>query len=99
MPSGTFSITLNYTPTSPTLVNKTDTFDGIQGFEEFIVLAAAIRQLTKQERFDHVQVLAAERERVAGQMRSVLGLRDTEQPERVTDVTISDEGAFGRPVY
>jgi hypothetical protein len=99
MPSGIFNITFNYTPTSPTLKNPTDTFDGIQGFEEFVVLSAAIKQLTKQERFDHVQVLASERERVAGQMRSVLGVRDTEQCERVTDCTISDEGAFGRPVY
>lgn len=99
IPSGQFSITLWYTPVSPTLVNPQDKFDGIQGFEEYIVLSAAIKLLTKQERFDHVQVLGAERERIAAQIRSVLGVRDTEQPERVTDITQNDDGWIGRPVY
>lgn len=100
LPSGQFQITLNYLPTSPTLVNPTDKFDGIQGFEEYVVLSAAIKLLTKQERFEHVQVLGAERERIAAQMRSVLGSRDTEEPERVTDITRNGDGwAIGREVF
>lgn len=99
LPSGQFNITLWYLPTSPVLVNPSDTFDGIQGFEEAVVCSAAIKLLTKQERFDHAMALASERGRIYEQMRGILGTRDVEQPERVTDVMTSDDGWLGRQIY
>lgn len=99
MPSGSFSITIWYLPVAPMLVNGTDVFDGINGYEEYAVLSAAEKLLTKQERFEHASVLAGKRAEMASTIRSILGARDNEMPERVTDVTLNDDGWLGRPVY
>lgn len=98
VPSGQFTVTMWYIPTPPVLVNPGDMFDGISGYEELVVLSAAIKLLTKQEQFEHAQVLMAEREAVKADVLSNL-THDAEMPERVVDVTLNDDGWLGRPVY
>jgi hypothetical protein len=98
-PSGSFAITMWYLPTSPRLVNPSDTFDGIQGFEEHVVLGAAIKLLIKQMQLEHAGALGQERGRIESMIRGVLGMRDTDQPERVTDITQNDDGWIGRPTW
>src|SRR6185312_1111838 len=61
VPSGAFSVTMWYTPTPTVLTNPSDTFDGINGYEEIVVLSAAIKLLLKQEQFEHAQALMSER--------------------------------------
>jgi hypothetical protein len=97
-PSGGFSCTLWYYPTPPVLAQATDTFDGINGYEEFAVLQAARKLLVKQEQLEHAaaltQMLAEERERISGE----LGSHDAENPPRVQDTMLND-GWIGRPGY
>ena len=91
-PNGSFSLTMWYTPIfEPLLVNLTDTFDGIDGFEEYAVLSAAIKLLTKQEQFEHAQSLMAERALVKARVLGMVQNRDAENPERVQDVTRDDD--------
>ena len=97
-PGGAFSCLLWYTPTPPQLVVLADQFDGINGFEEFVVLDAAIKLLLRQERFDHAQALLAMQEKEGARILAMAGNRDAEDPERVQDVTLND-GWIGAPGY
>lgn len=97
-PSGQFNCTLWYYPTLAPLVAGGDQFDGINGFEEWAVLDAAIQILSKQERLDHMQVLQGKQ--MAEQQRIIASIaaHDAENPQRVQDVTLND-GWIGRPGY
>jgi len=97
-PSGAYQVTLNYVPVPTYLVNATDTFDGVCGFEEIVVLSAAIKLLHKQGKFQDASALQAERERLRDDARSFLGAGDQGAPERIQDVTVSYD-VFGRPSY
>ena len=97
-PSGAYQVTLNYVPTPTYLVNSTDTFDGVCGFEEIPVLSAAIKLLHKQGKFTDAAALQSERERLRDDARSFLGAGDQGAPERVQDVSVSYD-VFGRPSY
>jgi hypothetical protein len=97
-PSGQFNCTLWYYPVLAPLVSGSDTFDGINGFEEYAVLDAAIKLLTKQERFDHAQLLMSERQAQEMRIEAMLSDHDAENPMRVQDVTLND-GWIGRPGY
>jgi hypothetical protein len=95
-PQGAFTITMWYTPTPPVLVAGGDTFDGVNGWEEYVVLSAATKLLVKQEQLEHAQVLQGmmqeQKMRIVGDSDN----RDAEAPERVTDVTMIDSW-LGRP--
>lgn len=97
-PSGAYQVTLNYVPTPTYLVNAGDTFDGVCGFEEIVVLSAAIKLLHKQGKFTDAAALQSERERLRDDARSFLGAGDQGAPERVQDVSVSYD-IFGRPSY
>ena len=97
-PSGQFTCTLWYTPTPPVLVNGSDTFDGVSGFEEYAVLDAAIKLLVKQEQMEHAQALMQMQAQKKDEILGMLQNRDAENPERVQDVTLND-GWIGRPGY
>jgi hypothetical protein len=90
MPSGSFACTLWYYPVLAPLVNPGDEFDGINGFEEYAVLDAAIKLLTKQERFDHAQMLMGEREQEKARILASIPTHDAENPQRVQDVMLND---------
>lgn len=86
LPSGSFQITLWYFPTAPTLVVGTDNFDGINGYEEIVVLSAAIKLLQKQEQFEHAQALEMALAREEQRMSDEIGSHDAEEPPRISDV-------------
>lgn len=91
-PNGAFSLQMWYTPIfEPLLVFPTDTFDGIDGMEEYAVLCAAIKLLLKQEQFEHAQALMSERALVKDRVLGMLQNRDAENPERVQDTTRDDD--------
>jgi|SRR5882724_3227250 len=98
MPNGQFNCTLWYYPTLANLVSGGDTFDGINGFEEHAVLDAAIKLLTKQERFDHANLLMARQQQEEQRIMAMLVTHDAENPMRVQDVSLND-GWIGRPGY
>jgi hypothetical protein len=95
-PQGQFNVTMWYTPTPPKLVSGADVFDGVNGWEEYVVLSAAIKLLVKQEQLEHastlMQMKETEKERILGDASN----RDAEAPERVTDATMIDSW-LGRP--
>lgn len=97
-PNGQFNCTLWYYPTLAPLVAGGDSFDGINGFEEHAVLDAAIKILTKQERFDHADRLVARQQQEEQRILASLTTHDAENPPRVQDVTLND-GWIGRPGY
>jgi hypothetical protein len=86
LPSGSFAITLWYYPTAPTLVVDTDNFDGINGYEECVVLSTAIKLLQKQEQFEHAASLQGSLAMEEQRMADEIGSHDAENPPRVQDV-------------
>jgi hypothetical protein len=101
LPSGQFQIVLHYLPTPPVLINLTDNFDGINGYEEHIVLTSAIKLLTKQEQFEHVQVLEQQLARQVERIMASLGSHDADEPPRVQDTRFADpeDSTYGPAVY
>jgi hypothetical protein len=83
VPSGTFSVTVNYVPTATVLVLPADTIDSINGWEEFIVLDAAIKCVIKAGQNDTVAVLTQRLEQQRARIRSLAPRRDQQFAERV----------------
>jgi hypothetical protein len=88
-PTSAQTVTVWYVP-APTLYTTTDsTFDGIAGWEEYIVVDCAIRCLQKQE--SDVSAFMAQKEQLRRRIQSMATMRDRSQAPRVTDVTIVDD--------
>ena len=79
------SIQLSYIPKMPEMAADSDTFDGINGWEQFIILDAAEVALAKEES-DTTAIEKAKREMVEVITASA-PIRDAGELERVTDVT------------
>lgn len=83
LPLGTYQIQLNYIPTAPVLSDPDDMIDSINGWEEFIVLDAAIKCLIKAGESETIQLLtqrlSAQRERI----RAMAARRDQQTAEQV----------------
>lgn len=67
-------------PTQP--CSYTDTWDDINSWGEIAVLDAARKAALKRNRLDMVQMLAAEKERLKAQVKSLLPLRNAGEPLR-----------------
>lgn len=84
-PASTGQIDLWYIPTLADMVSDSDTFDGINGFEEYIVLDAAITMLDKEES-DSVK-LTNDRDKIEADLRSIAANRDQAAPERISETS------------
>ena len=78
------SYRLWYTPACTLLVDDTDTLDGVNGWEEYVVVDTAIKMMAKEES-DTIQ-LERERARLLERIEQMAQNRDYDQPERITDV-------------
>lgn len=87
-PSG-LSGRLNYTPQRTQLSGDSDTFDGVNGWEEFAVVHAAKKALEKGE--EDASHLQAELLRLQDRIQREAAIRDSEKPPRVKD---SDDGVI-----
>lgn len=85
-PQSAFSITLNYVATAPVLVAPTDPLNSINGWDEWIVLDAAIKLLVKDGQLDVVPLLMGMRESQKARIVSATGSRDMMAAEMVHDV-------------
>jgi hypothetical protein len=83
-PPGTFNIKMYYVPYSPKLVADSDAFDGIDGWEEFVVIDAAIKMLQKEE--TDVTVLALQKKAIIQRINTMAENRDEGHSFRVQDV-------------
>lgn len=94
-PNGAYSVTLNYCPTPPKLSAPSDTFDGINGWEEYAVLDAAIKCCIKDEDVDMIGILDSRKERMKQRILDYAPERDAGQPERVHDVYRANGWGYG----
>ncbi len=83
VPSGANECKLFYAPAFQNLTTDSATFDGINGWEEFVVLDAAIKMLAKEE--SDVSVLAAQRGAMLQRIEDMKVMRDIGSPSRVGD--------------
>ena len=82
-PAGVGTIRLWYIPHSPLLALDTDVFDGFNGWEEYVVVDAAIKCLQKEE--SDTQALEVRKNRLIERIRSMAANRDMGHNETVAD--------------
>ena len=83
-----------YVPICPTLVADIDTFDGIDGFEDFAVLWAAIRALTKEE--SDTSALVSQFSLIDQRIGKMAPNRDSSQTRRISDTRQDSAGVWSR---
>ena len=83
MPSAN-NLTLHYVPVCPELLQDTDTFDGINGWEEYVIIDAAIKMLLKEE--SDVTVLNGQKMAITKRIEAMAENRDMGHSFRVGDV-------------
>jgi hypothetical protein len=76
VPQGAYRVTLNYVPTAPQLSDPDDFIDSINGWEEFIVLDAAIKCLGKSGQNEDIPRLEGRLERQRERIRAMAPRRD-----------------------
>ena len=81
---------LRYVPFMTAMVSDSDTFNGYNGYEEYIVVDAAIKCKDKEE--SSTTVLEREKLELERKISAVSGERDYAAPDRVEDVR---SGSFG----
>jgi hypothetical protein len=79
------SVTLWYVPAITKLDDDADTLDGVNGWEEYIVVDAAMKCLIKEE--SDISELERRKAFLIKRIEDMAGDRDTGTAERITDVT------------
>jgi hypothetical protein len=74
-----------YIPAFTRLVNAADTFDGVNGWERYVVVTVAIAMKSKEE--SDTTTLEAEKARLFDRINNLANNRDEGNPQRVQDVT------------
>jgi hypothetical protein len=82
-----------YVPRVPKLVNDGDQMDFISGWEEYVVVDAAIKALAKEE--SDVSVLMAQKGALVARIESAAANRDGGAPAQVSDVRDDGTGWNG----
>ncbi len=91
-PAGNQTLRYRYIPRPTTLLSDADILDGISGWDEYVIVDAAIKAMQKEE--SDVSVLMAQKMALIKRIESAASNRDAGEPEFVTDVRRMD-GGFG----
>jgi hypothetical protein len=83
-PTGVYSGTVWYTPTRTQLVSGSDTLTGVSGWEEYVVVDAAIKCLLKEE--SDPSALMAKKAELKQRIEEAASVRSPAAPSRVVDV-------------
>lgn len=83
-PDGAHSVTIHYVPVMPTIDDSTGVFDGINGWDEWIVVSAAIKCLQREE--SDTSELERELARCGERIARMAPNRDLDKPPTVVDV-------------
>jgi hypothetical protein len=83
LPQSGLTMRLWYIPQATTLSSDSDTFDGISGWEEYVIVDAAIKAAQKEE--SDVSVLMAQKQALTARIQSMAENRDAGSPATVTD--------------
>jgi hypothetical protein len=87
-PDGVYDVTVYCALAQEALVADADVYDGRDGWEEWVVLDAAIKCKTKSE--ESVTDLVRERAEVMARIEAAMGTKDQALPDRVSDVISGD---------
>lgn len=87
IPTGAFPVTLNYYPTYTTLVNDTDTFDGVSGWEDYAIWYAVACCRAKRWPNEQPTFALQMKAELATRIKGLAAMRDAGTAERVHDVT------------
>lgn len=77
------TLRLTYVPTLATLTGSNDVFDGVNGWEELVVVDAAIKCVQKQDR--DVSVLFSQRTLLENRVKTMVAGRVTNEAPRILD--------------
>ena len=80
------TILVTYVPSFTDLVDDDDTFDGINGWEEYVVAYAARRMALKDESFELAASMNEDLASVRERIQRLAPNRDVFRPERIADV-------------
>lgn len=96
-PSANQYIRVWYTPRMPSLLQDTDQLDGINGWDEYVAVDAAIKALTKEE--SDTAALMAQKQMLIDRINSSGMNRDIGQPDTISDTRSQSErwGGYGWP--
>lgn len=83
-PTGVESILVHYIPYPTSLSGDTDTFDGINGWEEYVIVDCAAKMLEKEE--SEAGPLYKRKAELMQRIQGLAGTRDAGFPESVIDV-------------
>lgn len=89
-PNAVQKIRVWYIPRTEELALDTDTFDGINGFEEYVVIDAAIKMRVKEE--SSVDELLLAKQKMEERIRTMSAARDSTEPPRLVDTDRSYVG-------
>jgi hypothetical protein len=84
-PDGSTDIRIWYIPRSPELTADSDKLQGFNGWEEYVVIDAAMKMLEKEE--SNTEALVLRKNRIIQRIYSMAQARDYNFPEQVVDVT------------
>jgi hypothetical protein len=90
MPTTTNQITIWYIPLATLLVNDNDVMKGFNGWEEYVIIDAAIKMQLKQE--GSVEELYRSKQDMIARIKQMADNRDSGFPQRVQDVEYRDNG-------
>lgn len=91
-PTAGRTVWMYYIPMMTPLVDDSDTFDGINGWDEYIVIDAARKMMQKEE--SDTSELILEKQNFIKRINDSAPNRDASRPERVTDVYNVDPFAY-----
>jgi hypothetical protein len=86
IPQGAYSVEVRYVPTATELAADSDTFDGVNGWEEWVVVDVARKMATKERDWEQLGALQADLRRLEDRIRALGGARDRASNRRVVDV-------------
>lgn len=87
------TITIWYVPQMTVMVDDDDTLDGVSGWQEYVLVDAAIKMLQKQDL--DVTILAAQKMALIKRINDTAANRDQGQAECVSDVSDYNNGVDG----
>lgn len=94
-PAGNQTIRLRYIPRPTTLLADSDILDGISGWDEYVIVDAAIKAMQKEE--SDVSVLMVQKQALLTRITAAASNRDAGEPESVSDVRGLNGQGWGGP--
>jgi hypothetical protein len=93
-PSNAAEARLWYVPIAAKLVNDSDTFNALNGYDEYVIVDAAIKMMQKEE--SDVTVLLAQKQALEKRIRERANIRDSGSTPSISDIYADGDDFFWR---